>query len=301
MTDPYSILGVAKSASADEIRKAYRKLAKSLHPDTRPDDKASEERFKQVTAAFKLLSDPEKRAKFDRGEIDAEGRARPQFHFRSRPGPGAGPGDRAAHGRFEDLGDIFSDLFAEAGRNQRRRPAPMRGADIRQRAEVSFAEMAKGAKRRVSLPDGRTVEAAIPAGVEDGQVLRLKGQGMPGQRGGPDGSLLLEVGVKPHAFFRREGRDIRLDLPITLKEALFGGKVRAPTVDGMVEVNVPAGANSGAQLRLRGKGVADRDGKRGDQIIRLMIDVPLDDPALEKLVEDWTPPASYDPRKRYTV
>lgn len=296
MTDPYAILGVSRTASADEIRRAYRKLAKALHPDARPNDKAAEEKFKEVTQAFKLLSDPEQRIRFDQGEIDAQGQERPAYHFRSRPG--GGPGDRGPSGRFEDLGDLFSDLFTDFG-GSRSRAQPMRGAEIKGLLNVSFEEAMKGAKKRVSLSNGKSLEVGVPAGVESGKVLRLRGQGHPGRDGGPAGDALVEIVIAEHPWFRREGENIRLDLPISLKEALFGGTVRAPTVDGMVEVRVPAGANSGAQLRLRGKGAPKAEGGRGDQIIRLVIDVPLDDPELEGFVEDWTPPAGYDPRKRF--
>ncbi len=308
MNDPYAILGVSKTASADEIRSAYRKLAKELHPDARPDDKASEDRFKQVGQAFKLLSDPEKRARLDRGEIDGDGNERAPFHFRSRQGGPAG--QRGPSGRFEDISDIFSDLFADqaAARGRGRRSAgpgagpgnaAMKGADLRAGVTVSLEESILGAKRRVGLNDGRTVEVSIAAGVEPGQVLRLRGQGGPGRAGGPAGDALIEVAIRPHAHFRRDGADIRLDLPISLKEALFGGKVRAPTVEGEVEVRVPAGANSGAQLRLRGKGAVKPGGGRGDQIIKLVIDVPLNDTELERFIEDWTPPSGYDPRRRF--
>ncbi|MFN3834298.1 MAG: DnaJ C-terminal domain-containing protein [Glycocaulis sp.] len=297
MQNPYAILGVSERASADEIRKAYRKLAKDLHPDARPGDKAAEERFKQVTAAFKLLSSAETRAKFDRGEIDAEGRERPPFHFRSQPG--AGPGQRGPQGRFEDLGDIFADLFAaERGPGRARRPAPEKGADIRTRVTISLPEAVKGARKRLSLPGGRALDVSIPAGVSEGQVLRLKGQGQPSLTGGPAGALLVEVQIAPHPHFRREGDDIRLDLPISLKEAVLGGQVRAPTLDGDVEVRIPAGASSGAVLRLKGRGAVKGDGSRGDQLIRLMVDLPPADPALEEFAESWTPPAGYDPRKR---
>lgn len=300
MNDPYAILGVSKSASADEIRRAYRKLAKELHPDARPDDKAAEDRFKEVTQAFKLLSDPEKRAQFDRGDIDAQGRETAGFHFRSRPGAGASA--RGPRGQFEDIGDIFSELFTDFGgheRGRRARPQPRRGADVRAGVTVSFEEAMTGTKRRVEFQPGKPIEVSIPAGVEDGQVLRLKGQGQPGQAGGPAGAGLVEVKIRAHPFFRREGDDIRIDLPVSLKEALQGGKVRAPTVEGPVEVRVPEGTNSGALLRLRGKGAPKGDGTRGDQIIRLMIDVPLDDPALEEFVQTWTPQAGYDPRARF--
>ncbi|PWE17026.1 molecular chaperone DnaJ [Marinicauda salina] len=302
MKDPYAILGVSKSATAEEIRKAYRKLAKELHPDTRPDDKAAEERFKEVGQAFKLLSDPETRAKYDRGEIDAEGNERAPFHYRSRPGAGAS--QRGPSGRFEDLGDIFSDLFGEFGQGgpgggRRRGPPPMRGADVRGKVEISFEEAIKGGKRRVSAPGGRALDVAIPAGVEDGQVLRLKGQGGQGQAGGPAGDALVEVRIRSHPWFRRDGDAVRVDLPISIKEAVLGAKVRAPTVDGPVEVRVPAGSSSGALLRLRGKGAPKASGGRGDQIIRLLVDVPTDDAELERFAETWTPPAGYDPRKRF--
>lgn len=304
MTDPYAILGVSRSASADEIRRAYRKLAKALHPDARPGDKQAEERFKEVGRAFKLLSDPEKRARFDRGEIDADGNERAPFHFRSRPGESTG--QRGPSGRFEDISDLFSDLFSEGGRRGRGGAgmgggfAPSKGADLKAGVTVSFEEAMRGAKRRVGLTGARAVEVSIPPGVESGKVLRLRGQGEPGPQGGPAGDALIEVRVRPHDWFRRDGDDIRLDLPISLKEALFGGAVRAPTVDGPVEVRVPAGANSGAQLRLRGKGAPRASGTgRGDQIIKLVVDVPLNDPALDAFLETWTPPADYDPRKRF--
>lgn len=299
MKDPYAILGVSRTASADEIRRAYRTLAKELHPDARPDDKASEDRFKEVTSAFKLLSDPEKRAQYDRGDIDAEGRETSSFHYRSRPGAGAS--QRGPRGQFEDIGDIFSELFADAGagRTRRARPQARRGADIRKTVQVSFEEAVTGSRRRVEFQPGKAVDVTIPPGVADGQTLRLKGLGQPGLNGGAAGAGLVEVNIRPHSYFRREGDDIRVDLPITLAEALKGGKVRAPTVEGLVEVRVPEGTSSGALLRLRGKGVPKDDGNRGDQIIRLMIDIPLNDPALEQFVETWTPPADYDPRKRF--
>lgn len=300
MKDPYAILGVSRTASADEIRRAYRKLAKELHPDARPDDKASEDRFKEVTAAFKLLSDPEKRAQYDRGDIDAEGRETGAYHFRSRPGAAAS--QRGPRGQFEDIGDIFSELFTDFGgpeRTRRARPQGRRGADVRKTVEVSFEEAVTGTRRRVEFQPGKAVDVTIPAGVADGQTLRLKGLGHPGQHGGAAGAGLVEIKIRPHPYFRREGDDIRVDLPITLSEALQGGKVRAPTVEGLVEVRVPEGTSSGALLRLRGKGAPKSDGSRGDQIIRLMIDIPVNDPALEQFVETWTPPADYDPRKRF--
>lgn len=291
------ILGVQKSASADEIRRAYRKLAKELHPDTNPGDKASEERFKKVTQAFKLLSNAESRGKFDRGEIDADGNERAPFHYRSRPDAGAS--QRGPRGQFEDIGDIFSELFGEGpgARQQRAQPRPVKGGDLRVRLQISLTDALKGAKRRINLEGSRSIEVKVPAGAHEGQVLRLKGQGRPGLQGGPTGDALVELKIKPHPYFKREGDDIRLDLPVSLKEAVRGGKVRAPTIDGAVEIRVPEGTTSGALLRLRGKGAPKADGQRGDQIIRLIIDIPNNDPALDGFIETWTPPSGYDPRK----
>lgn len=299
MTDPYEVLGVKPSASQDEIRRAYRALAKELHPDARPGDTQAEDRFKEVSAAFRLLSDVNQRARFDAGEIDASGRERPAFHFRARSD--AGPSARGPSGRFEDIGDIFSDLFTDFGRanGARANGRPIRGADVRQKLMIELEEAVHGARRRVKTPSGRAIDVNIPPGVSDGRVLRLKDQGEPGQNGGPRGAALIEIGVKPHAWFKRDGADIRLDLPISVKEAVFGGKVRAPTIDGPVEVRVPPGSTSGAILRLRGKGAPDASGERGDQLIRLMVDVPVDDAALERFLDEWTPPAGYDPRKRF--
>ncbi|MGP1274557.1 DnaJ C-terminal domain-containing protein [Glycocaulis sp.] len=298
MMNPYAILGVSERASADEIRKAYRKLAKELHPDARPGDKAAEERFKQVTQAFKLLSDPEQRARFDRGEVDAQGQERPHFHYRSRPG--AGPGQRGPQGRFEDLGDIFSDLFAaQSAGAQRRRPAAEKGADLRTQVTVSLPDAVLGTRKRLNLPGGRALDVTIPAGMTDGQVLRLKGQGHASLSGGPAGALLVEVKIAPHPWFRREGDDIRLDLPVSLKEAVLGGQVRAPTLEGDVEVRIPAGASSGAVLRLKGRGAPKAGGGRGDQLIRLLVDLPSGNPELEEFAESWRLPTGYDPRRRF--
>lgn len=299
--DPYAALGVQRSASADEIRRAYRKLAKELHPDVRPNDSVSEERFKRATAAFNLLGDSELKARFDRGEIDAEGNERMAYGFRPG-GPGAGgrayAGGAAGGGQQSygpgpdsafDLGDIFSDLFGSTGA---RGFARMRGRDIRFTLEVDFLDAVNGARRRVQLSEGRTLEVSIPPGVESGQVLRLKGQGGPGVQGGPAGDALVELTVRPHAVFRREGEDIHIDLPISLTEAVEGAKVQVQTPGGPVALSVPPGANTGMVLRLKGKGV----GGRGDQFVRLSVQLPdtLDD-ELKRFVRDWkfrhyTPP-----------
>ena len=215
-------------------------------------------------------------------------------------GPEPGPASAVRRAGFEDIGDIFADLFAaqNAG-GQRRRPAPEKGADIRTNVTVSLPEAVLGTRKRVSLPGGRALDLTIPAGVGEGQVLRLKGQGQSSLSGGPAGALLVEIKIAPHPYFRREGDDIRLDLPISLKEAVLGGQVRAPTLDGDVEVRIPAGASSGSVLRLKGRGVPKAgSGQRGDQLIRLMIDLPSGDPELEDFAESWRPPTGYDPRRR---
>ena len=296
--DPYATLGLGRTATADEIRRAYRTLAKELHPDVRPNDKQAEERFKRATAAFNLLSDAAMKSRFDRGEIDADGNERMAFNSRPRPsqrahaGAGAsagGPGGGGAQDPF-DLGDIFSDLFGPGlggGRSYTR----MRGRDIRFTLEVDFLDAINGAKRRVSLAEGRTLEVGIPAGVETGQVLRLKNQGGPGIQGGPAGDALVELTVRPHAFFRREGQDIHMDLNISLTEAVEGGKIQAPTPTGTVTLTIPAGSNTGKTLRLKGKGV----GGQGDQFVRLQVVLPeLADDELKKFVKKW-PKRDYVP------
>lgn len=296
MADPYATLGVSRSASTDEIRRAYRALAKTLHPDTRPGDAAAEERFKQVSQAFKLLSDPQKKARFDRGEIDADGNERAPFNAHAahaargtrRAGPRGGPA-----GGFDDIGDIFSDLFTDFSR----REVPKKGRDIRYRMPLTFVEAAKGVTKRIKLQNGKSVEVKSPPGASEGQVLKLGRMGEPGASGGPAGDVLIQLHVLPHKYFTREGADIRLELPVSLKEAVAGAKVRAPTIDGPVDIKIPAGSTSGALLRLRGKGVETGKGARGDQIIRLLVDIPEPDDALQAFLRDWSPPKGYDPRK----
>ncbi len=304
--DPYSALGLSRTATADDIRRAYRKLAKELHPDVRPGDKQAEDKFKRATAAFNLLSDPMTKARFDRGEIDADGNeraafgSRPRYSSRAHADAGAsyggggfsGGGYSSGNGANDsfDLGDIFSDLFGPGfggGRGYSR----MRGRDIRFTLEVDFLDAVNGAKRRVALSEGRTLDVSIPPGVESGQVLRLKGQGGSGVQGGPAGDALVELTVRTHPFFRREGQDIHMDLNISLTEAVEGGRVQAPTASGPVTLTIPAGSNTGKTLRLKGKGVAGH----GDQFVRLQVVLPdaVDDD-LKKFVKKW-PKRSYVP------
>lgn len=295
--DPYAALGVSRTATADDIRRAYRRLAKELHPDVRPGDKQAEERFKRATAAFNLLSDPITKGRFDRGEIDADGNERAAFSSRPRQsarahagagaGPGAGPG--GMNDAF-DLGDIFSDLFGP-GFGNGRGYTRMRGRDIRFTLDVDFLDAVNGARRRISLAEGRTIDVAIPAGVETGQVLRLKGQGGAGVQGGPAGDALVELNVRPHPYFRREGQDIHMDLNISLTEAVEGGKVQAPTPTGNVTLTIPAGSNTGKTLRLKGKGVAGH----GDQFVRLQVVLPdTPDEDLKRFAKRW-PKRDYKP------
>jgi len=295
--DPYAALGVSRSASADDIRRAYRTLAKELHPDVRPGDKAAEERFKRATAAFNLLSDPVTKQRFDRGEIDADGNERMAFNARgprqgarAHAGAGAGPGAGAGAGDPFDLGDIFSDLFGP-GFGGARTYSRMRGRDIRFTLDIDFLDSINGARRRISLAEGRTLDVAIPAGVETGQVLRLKNQGGPGIQGGPAGDALVELKVRPHTFFRREGQDVHMDLNISLTEAVEGARIQAPTPSGPVTLTIPAGSNTGKVLRLKGKGVSGH----GDQFVRLQVMLPeTADEDLRKFVKKW-PKRDYMP------
>ena len=289
MADPYSTLGVARGATDAEIKSAYRKLAKELHPDKNRDNPKAAEKFSAATNAYDLLSDKDKRARFDRGEIDADGNPTAPFGF----GGGGGGGFRGQPGGFAtggaDFGDIFEGLFGGAGRRAgggfgRQAPQP-RGANVAYRLAVQFADAAILAPQRITLQDGKTIDLKLPAGVESGTQMRLSGKGQQGPGGAGDAIVTIEV--RPHPFFTRDGDNVRLDLPVTLDEAVKGGKVKVPTVDGPVMLGVPAGTTSGKTLRLRGKGFTGKDGARGDQLVTLHIDVPADDPAIRALVESW--------------
>jgi DnaJ-class molecular chaperone len=286
--DPYVTLGVPRDASQDAIRKAYRGLAKQLHPDLNPGDKEAEERFKAVTAAYDLLGDEEKRARFDRGEIDESGAERPQRrYYRDFAEDGAHP--YASDAGYSDFAgeDIFADLF---GRRRGGEGFRARGSDARYGLELDFLDAVNGAARTITLPDGSTLSVTIPPGTRDGQVLRLKGKGRPGIGGGPPGDALIEITVRPHDLFRREGDDIHVVVPISLRDAVLGGKVEVPTTTGRVSVTVPPWSNTDRVLRLKGKGVARSDGGRGDELVRLKLVLPeKPDPALERFVAGWHP------------
>ncbi|MBO1080062.1 DnaJ C-terminal domain-containing protein [Roseomonas haemaphysalidis] len=287
--DPYEALGLARGASEAEIRSAYRKLAKRDHPDRNPGDAAAEERFKEASAAHSLLSDPEKRARFDRGEIDAGGQEQSPFGFGTR-GSGSNArysyDSRSAGGGAEDFSDIFSELFgrARAGGEPRR----ARGQDQNFRLAVDFVDAVRGATQRLTLPDGRNLEVKVPPGIEDGQTMRLKGQGGAGLNGGPAGDALIEIQVRPHPQFRRDGDDILVEVPVTLAEAVLGAKIPVPTVTGAVTVTVPKHADSGTRLRLRGKGVAAHGGRpAGDAYVTLRLVSGPVDAELEAALTAW--------------
>ncbi len=300
--DPYQVLSVKRDATDKQIRSAFLKLAKTTHPDLNPGDAKAEERFKAVNAANDLLSDPERRAQFDRGEIDAAGQQRPppgpppgQRYYRdhadgaagasysARPGAGFGGGD-------DDLGDILSGLFGARGRGG----APRGGGDRRYSLPVSFLDAVRGATQRLTLPDGGSLDVRIPPGLESGQVLRLRGKGDPGD---PPGDALIEVTVGSHPLFRREGRDILLDLPVTVAEVVLGGRVTVPTITGPVTMTVPAGSDTGARLRLRGKGVPAAGGQpAGDAYATLRIVLGPPDEGLATYLRDRKDAPAFDPR-----
>ncbi len=296
--DPYSVLGVAKTASQGDIKKAYRKLAKELHPDLNPGDKTAEERFKKISAAYHLLDDPDLRARYDRGEIDASGAERPEQAFYRHYAETEG-GERyhsaAGYQDFADMSDVFADLFGGRGQGGGRRG--LRGQDLRYRLEVAFLDAAKGAKRRVTMPDGKALDLSIPAGTRDGGILRLKGQGGAGIGGEPPGDALVEIAVKPHAHFKREADDILLDLPITIDEAVLGGKVEVPTLGGRVKMTLPKGTSSGQVLRLKGKGIAAAGRPAGDLRVTIKVVMPKEiDQDLESFMQKWRAEHAYDPR-----
>lgn len=282
MTDLYRLLGVERGADKDAIKKAYRTLAKALHPDRHPGDKSVEDRFKQVSAAYAILSDPAMRERYDRGEIDASGQARrPDFHHQRAQ---AGGGFQGFAGGFK-VEDILGDLFGAFGGG--RRGAKGKGGDDSYSVRIGFTEAARGGTRRMTMAGGRSFDVAIPEGITDGQTIRLKGQGRPGPAG--PGDALIGVTVEPHPVFSRDGDHLRMELAITLAEAVLGAKVEVPTLDGAVTMGVPAGSNSGDTLRLRGKGIGGQGRQRGDQYVRLKVMLPSHpDAELTRLVEKWS-------------
>jgi DnaJ-class molecular chaperone len=310
-SDPYQVLGVPRTASADEIRKAFRKLAKANHPDTNPNNKEAEERFKRVSGAFDILGDAAKKKKFDAGEIDADGRETMRG-FGGAQGPwGAPPGGgfrggggthRAESFEGVDLGDILGEMFG--GRGGRAGGAgggfggfSQRGADVRAALEIDLEEAIRGGKKRIAFSDGRTIDVTIPKGAQEGQTLRLKGQGAPG-RSGP-GDAFIELTIAPHPIFRREGEVLVMDVPVTVYDAVLGGKAEAPTPDGPVTLTIPKGANTGTRLRLKGRGLVDPQGRRGDLFARLVVALPdKADGELEKLAETWKRDRPYAPKRR---
>lgn len=295
--DPYSTLGVARGASDADIKKAYRKLAKELHPDTNK-DKAASERFSRVTAAYDLLSDNDKRARFDRGEIDGDGNPAAPFGF-GGGASGGGGGFRQSSGGGADFGDIFEGLFGgRAGGAARRTAQPQKGANAAYRLSVSFEDAAAGRPQRITLSDGKTIDLKLPNGVENGTQMRLAGKGEPGLAGPGDAIVTIQIGN--HAFYRRDGDAVRLDLPVTLAEAILGGPVRVPTVDGPVMLNVPTGTSSGQTLRLKSKGFTGKSGARGDQLVTIQITLPDEDAALKSWAEE-NRATSGNPRERLGV
>jgi DnaJ-class molecular chaperone len=312
--DPYLELGVSRTASAAEIRKAFHKLAKQHHPDANKGDKKSEERFKQVSAAFDIIGDADKKKKFDAGEIDVDGRETGRAGFGGGGSPFGGGFNRggggfqrggAGEGPEIDLNDLFGDIL---GRNRGAGAGSggfggggggfsPKGADVRARLDIDLEEAIKGGKKRVAFSDGRTIDVTIPTGAQEGQTLRLKGQGSPG-RGG-QGDALIELAIKPHPIYRPENGALVMDLPVSVPDAVLGGKVEAPTPDGPVTLTVPKGANTGAKLRLKGRGLADAKGVRGDLFARLVVTLPdAPDAELEKFAEAWRKDRPYAPKRR---
>jgi DnaJ-class molecular chaperone len=318
MADLYEQLGVTRDAGEADIKKAYRKLAKELHPDRNKDNPAASERFSKVTQAYDILTDKDKRARYDRGEIDENGNPSAPFGFGGAGGgPGGGPGGGFGNGPggfrrtvdgsgFEfgtetaDISDLFEGLFRRGGGGGpfggfgRRSAPPQKGADVAYRLPVSFEDSAILKPQRVTLSGGKTVEIKLPKGVEEGTKIRLAGQGQPGPGGA--GDAIVTIHIKPHRAFRRDGDDIRLDLPIALDEAVLGAKVKVPTVDGPVMLSIPPGSSSGKTLRLKGRGFTGKSGARGDQLVTLMVDVPEDDEELRAFVEGWSRRGKGNPR-----
>ncbi len=300
MKNPYSVLELPRDAAQAEVKKRYRALAKKYHPDRQSGDATSAERFKEISAAYNILGDPKMRERFDRGEIDTEGNERVHAGFH-QPGAGMGrghPGFTAETMGFGvDFEDLLSPLFGGRARAaQSRRAPPFTGANKTQRVEVKFLEAALGTKRRITI-DGRQIEVAVPAGIDTGQTIRLKGQGNQGSNGGPPGNLLVTVSVSKHPLFTRSGDDISIDMPVTVGEAVLGAKIDAPTVHGPVSLTIPKGSNTGSRLRLKDQGIRRKNGKSGDQYVRLQVVLPdAVDSEFSDFVSKWSQDHVYDPR-----
>jgi len=313
--DPYTVLGVAKDAKDGDIQKAFRRQAKKFHPDLNPGDKKAEDRFKELNTAYDIVGDATKRARYDRGEIDASGteiRTNPfarggagtggfrgGFQGGGPQGGGFNPGGGAQGFAFEDLGDLFGGIFGggrAGGPGAGARGPAFQGDDARYNLEVDFLDAVRGAKKRLTLPSGKALDVNIPAGISDGQTIRLKGQGEHGA--GKAGDALIEVKVREHPLFKRDGNDIRIELPISLQESVLGGKVEVPTIHGSVSMSLPKGTNTGRTMRLKGQGIAaGKNSPAGDQYIKLMVVMPPGNNAeLEKFVTEWGANNPYDPR-----
>lgn len=293
--DPYDVLGVVKTASAEDIKKAYRKLVKQLHPDLHPGDQKMADRFKDVAAAYEIIGDADKRAKFDKGEIDAAGQERPQQRYYREYANEGGAQHYQSDGGFADFGDysdLFSDLFSGG-----RAGGQTRGRNVHYQLEVDFVTAATGGQQRITLPEGKQLGVNIPEGIGDGQTIRLKGLGHPGRGGAPAGDALVEIHVRPHPTFERKGDDVLSELAIAIDEAVLGAKVETPTITGRLIVTVPKGASTGQTLRLKGKGIKGKGGAMGDHLIRLKIVMPKTiDGELEAFMQTWREKHAYDPR-----
>ncbi len=298
--DPYAVLGVSKDASEDDIRRAFRKHAKESHPDLHPGNAAAAERFKKFTAAYEIVGDGERRRAYDRGEIDASGEPRRGFQ-----GAHPGAGQRGAGGRFEEFGfgDIFSDIFQDArqpGRGGARGNFARRGQDVRYTLDIDFLEAVRGTKKRVTMPEGGVLDLAVPVGVTDNQVLRLRGKGGAGVGGGPAGDALVEIRVRPSSEFKRSGHDVLTDVPVTIDEAVLGAKIDVATIDGRVTLTIPKGTSSGRVFRLKGKGIANAaTGGHGDHLVtvRIVLPDPIDE-TLSYFMTEWRQKHHYDPGRK---